>query len=67
MTERTVPADTQENPTGAAAGRGPTPQEAEAADRARPDVDLEQVEEHYEDMLEKGANVKGEGQIDPAR
>ena len=66
MTERTSPADTQERPTGAAAGRGPTPQEAEAADRARSDVDLDRVEEHDEEMVEKGANVKGEGQIDPS-
>ena len=65
MTERTVPTKTDEHPDGVEAGRGPTEAESAAADRARSDVDLDKVQRNYDDMLEKGANVKGEGEIEP--
>ncbi len=67
MTERTVPTNTEEHPTGAESGRGPTEAESAAADRARSDVDLDKVEQHYDEMLDKGANIKGEGEIEPGR
>jgi len=41
----------------------PTPEEERQAEEAAADVDVEQVAEHYEEMTEKGANAKGEGQI----
>ncbi|MEZ5215471.1 MAG: hypothetical protein R2705_19600 [Ilumatobacteraceae bacterium] len=45
------------------AGPVPTAEEAAAAEHAAKDVDLESVESHYEEMIEKGANQKGEGKI----
>jgi len=45
------------------AGPAPTPEEERAAERSAGKVDLGKVEEHYEEMNEKGANVQGEGQI----
>lgn len=53
--------------TPAQADRMPTPDEERAAERAADDVDLDQVGEHYEEMAEKGANVRGEGEIEPER
>lgn len=47
--------------------RMPTPEEERAAERAAADVDLEEVGEHYEEMAEQGANVRGEGEIEPDR
>jgi hypothetical protein len=41
------------------AGRGPTPQEEAAAERA--DAHPERTAEPYEDMTEKGASQEGEG------
>ncbi|MBW3620481.1 MAG: hypothetical protein KY461_09565 [Actinobacteria bacterium] len=46
------------------AGRGPTEDEAAAAERAAP-VDPE-VAETYQDQLERGAEQEGEGAIDVA-
>lgn len=46
------------------AGPEPTADEERAAERSAPDVDLDQVDEHYREMNEKGANVRGEGQIE---
>jgi hypothetical protein len=54
--ERWVPAD---------GGPEPTPEEERVADKAAEDVDLEKVAEHEREMLELGANVRGEGQIEP--
>ncbi len=48
-----------------AADREPTPEEEAAADRSADEVDVEDVAEHADDMYERGANVKGEGQIEP--
>jgi hypothetical protein len=47
------------------AGRLATPEEEAAADKARSQFadDEEQVAERYKDMAEKGANIKGEGEI----
>jgi hypothetical protein len=47
------------------ADRLATPEEEAAADKARSEFadDEEQVAEHYKDMAEKGANIKGEGEI----
>ncbi|CAN5851923.1 hypothetical protein BH24ACT3_BH24ACT3_17660 [soil metagenome] len=50
--EATIPSD---------AGRGPTEEEEAAADRSAPAS--EEVKENYEDFLEKGADVKGEGEV----
>lgn len=47
------------------ADRPPTEDEARAAERAAADVDVDQVAEHYEEMIELGAEVQGEGQIEP--
>ncbi len=42
-----------------------TPGEEAAADKARSELgdDEKQVAQHYQDMAEKGAHVKGEGEI----
>ncbi|MDA8034338.1 MAG: hypothetical protein M0T71_09250 [Actinomycetota bacterium] len=41
----------------------PTADQARAAESATGDVDDDDVRTHYQDMAEKGARVKGEGQI----
>jgi hypothetical protein len=46
------------------ADRSPTPDEEKAAD-ANPPVSSETAEA-YEEAIERGAAVKGEGQIDPS-
>jgi hypothetical protein len=46
-------------------GRMPTPDEDAAAERGAADVDLDAVTEHEREMLERGASVQGEGQVDP--
>ena len=46
-------------------GPVPTPEEEAAAEAAAGDVDLDDVREHYEEMIDKGAHVKGEGEIKP--
>jgi hypothetical protein len=46
------------------ADRAPTPEEEAAAERSADEVDVDSVAEHAEDMHERGANVKGEGQIE---
>jgi hypothetical protein len=46
------------------ADRAPTPEEERAADEAAVRVDVDEVAEHYEEMTELGAKVRGEGQID---
>jgi hypothetical protein len=49
------------------AGRGPSDDEAEAAERAAQDPalsgDQAEVAEHYREMTERGANQEGEGKI----
>jgi hypothetical protein len=71
MTPETEPNDsTQETERAEAAqthssDRPPTPEEAEAAERgkARSGGDQKEVAEHFEEMAERGAHVKGEGEI----
>ncbi len=48
----------------AKADREPTTDEELAAESSAQDVDLAQVAEHAKEMAERGANVKGEGQIE---
>ena len=50
-----------EQVTGAAAGRGPTPEEEAAAERGA--ATAPDVSEAYEQALITGTNVKGEGKI----
>ena len=47
------------------ADRPPTADEEEAAERGAAEIDRDEVAEHYEEMAELGANVKGEGEIEP--
>ena len=56
-------ADEEEATAAHDADRAPTDQESIDADAASADVDVEKVGEHFEEMNEIGANVKGEGQI----
>jgi hypothetical protein len=44
-------------------GRMPSAEEEAAADEAATHVDLKEVGAHEREMIEKGANVQGEGQI----
>jgi hypothetical protein len=53
-------AEAQEARATAKADREPTPEEAKIADALELDPE---VAKHEEEMLEKGANVKGEGQL----
>jgi hypothetical protein len=72
MSEATEPNDATrdeeraeaENPH--TADRPPTESEEEAAERGREQfkADEAEVKEHYEEMSEIGAEVKGEGEID---
>lgn len=58
--EKTKQAEDSDAHTSAGADRAPTPSEAEAApDKADPEV-----AEHFEEMMEKGANLKGEGRVE---
>ncbi len=59
----TVAADERDSRTGGSADRPPTDSEEAAADRATARVDAGSTAEHYEEMAEIGANVKGEGKI----
>ncbi|MEP7113691.1 MAG: hypothetical protein ABI862_10525 [Ilumatobacteraceae bacterium] len=47
------------------ADREPTKEENRAAERAERVVDVDKVAEHEEHMNSLGANVSGEGQIEP--
>lgn len=59
------PGSGDEQWTPAGADRAPTAEEAKAADEAAKGVDLDKVAKHEEEMMETGANIKGEGQIEP--
>lgn len=56
--------DPQHLPTGQA-DRMPTAAEERTAERLAREVDADEVAEHYEEMAELGADVKGEGEILP--
>jgi hypothetical protein len=58
--ERTRDAERREARTPAHADREPTDDEAELAEREELDPG---VAENYEEMLERGANQKGEGRV----
>lgn len=66
MPDRTRPsnetrsAERREARRGSDAGDEPTPEEARAADENTLDDD---VSEHYEEMIERGAHQEGEGRI----
>jgi len=47
------------------AGPVPTRDELDAADRSADDVDIPKVAAHYSEMNDLGAQVEGEGDIDP--
>ena len=49
----------------AEADREPTPEEETSAEKAARHVDLESVGKEYEHMNEVGAEVRGEGEIEP--
>lgn len=57
-------AEQQEAGASGKADRPPTPEEEEMAERVARDVPPETAE-NYEEMIERGANVRGEGQIEP--
>jgi hypothetical protein len=69
--DRTVPSDQTDaaervdEQSAHQADRLATPEEEAAADKARNELagDEKQVAEHYKDMAEKGAHIKGEGEI----
>jgi hypothetical protein len=72
MEDNTEPDDTTREAERSEAGkshtadRPPTPEEDAAAERERAESDADDrkdVAEHYEDMAELGADVKGEGEI----
>lgn len=64
QTHQDPPSDGEEF-INAQADRAPTRDEEIAADRAAAAVDVAEVGGHYEEMNELGANVAGEGQIEP--
>lgn len=47
------------------ADRAPTQEEERAAERAAQSVDVEETAEHFEEAARIGANVRGEGEIEP--
>jgi hypothetical protein len=63
--DRTTAAEEAEAGQAHVADRPPTTEEAAAADRSRVQFreDADQVATHEEEMAEKGAHVKGEGEI----
>jgi len=62
VSEETKEADRRDSAKHGAADRMPTPDEERAAEKlGKPD---KTVVENYEEAMELGADVKGEGQID---
>ena len=63
--DRTREAELAEAGKSHTADRLPTAEEEAAAerDRGKQDADREDVAEHYEEMTDLGAHVKGEGEI----
>ena len=62
VTDQTIEEERREAGMTASAGDDPTPEEERAADRNTPDPE---VARRNREALERGANVKGEGQIEP--
>ena len=46
------------------ADRPPTPAEEQTADRVAAEIDVDEVGDHFSELSEIGANVKGEGAIE---
>ena len=62
VTDETIEEERREAGITASAGDDPTPEEERAADRNRLDPE---VARRNREAIERGANVKGEGQIEP--
>jgi hypothetical protein len=65
-TDATISAEREEADASHVADRPPTTEEASAADRG-PDeaaMDPDSVKEHFEEMADLGAHVKGEGEVE---
>jgi hypothetical protein len=61
VTDETRAAEADDEKRTAAAGDGPTPEEDAAADRTASSG--AKVADDYKESIERGANVKGEGEI----
>ncbi len=61
VTDETRAAEADDEQRKTAAGDGPTPEEEAAADRTASSG--EKVADDYKESIERGANVKGEGEI----
>ena len=62
VTDETLEEERREAGVHASPGDDPTPEEERAADRNRLDPE---VARHNREAIERGANVQGEGQIEP--
>jgi len=65
VSDATREAEAEEASAPHEADREPTEEEEEAIQDAAESVDLHEVGEHYQEMSERGANIRGEGQIVP--
>ncbi len=63
VTDATRTAEDEEAGVHGGADRPPTEDEERAAERSAGDVDEESVGEHFREMGEIGADVRGEGEI----
>ncbi|HZA76457.1 MAG TPA: hypothetical protein VE623_08715 [Acidimicrobiales bacterium] len=61
VTDQTRKFEEQDEQVFAGAGRGPTPDEAAAAERAAPVSERTRIA--YREMLDRGAQQRGEGRI----
>ncbi|MFN8023006.1 MAG: hypothetical protein U0Q03_15885 [Acidimicrobiales bacterium] len=61
----TTPTSSEDFPLGA--DRMPTEAEERAAERAAADVELGTVADHEQEMARRGAEVRGEGEIEGVR
>ncbi len=63
MSDEAIEAERRDAHVKPGADKMPTPEEVAAADSAAADVDLDGVAAHEREMMELGANVKGEGEV----
>ena len=65
VTDETTDAERREAHVPPGNGPTPTPEEEAAAERGRESTSAnrDDVAEHYEEMIDLGANVKGEGEV----
>jgi hypothetical protein len=61
VSDRTRQFELQDQQVFSGAGRGPTPAEAAAAERAAPVA--EHTRQAYKEMVDRGAHTRGEGRI----